>query len=172
MAITDLKQKRLRAVYDHIDIAVRDFAAGKKFQLEAKVHLPGKGTETVAAHVTGDTPAGSKTLLSPDLDGGVTLEAVSLTGLQAFTGTTPNQAAKAVFDGKLDFQNRTGILTGKGSLDIAEPRLKTPARVEFNMRVGDGDVRQTTVRTRYREDGEDEAGRPNPHARQSVGARE
>ncbi len=134
VAITDLKQKRPRAVYDHIDIAVRDFSAGKKFKLEAKVHLPGKGTETVTAHVTGDTPLGSKTLLSSDLDGGVTLEAVSLTGLQAFTGSTPNQAAKAVFDGKLDFQNRSGVLTGKGNLDIAEPRLKTPARIEFNLR--------------------------------------
>ncbi|MBS1874540.1 MAG: AsmA family protein [Acidobacteria bacterium] len=136
VALTDLRQHRPRAVYDHIDIALRDFAPGKKFQLDAAVHLPGKGKEkeTISVRLAGDTPAGAKTIASSDLEGAVTLDAVSLTGLQAFTGSTPNQAAKAVFSGKADLRSAAGVLTGKAHIEIAEPRLKTPARIDFDLR--------------------------------------
>lgn len=134
LAITDLKQKRARAVYDHIDVGLRDFAPGKKFTLTAAVHLPAKGKETITTRVTGDTPLEGKTIAAANLDGNLALEAVSLNGLRAFIGSTPNETAKAVFTGKTDFQNRGGVLTGKGNIEIAEPRLKSPARIDFDLR--------------------------------------
>jgi AsmA protein len=134
IAVTDLQQHKPRAVYDHIDIALKNFKTGRRFDLEAQVHLPAAGKNLIRAHVSGDTPSAGQ---SPDLgtlDGEVDLNEVSFTGLQAFLGSAPSEVAKAVFNGKAQFQSRGGTLTGKGSIDIAEPRLKESAKLDFQIR--------------------------------------
>lgn len=134
IAVTDLQAKKPRAVYDHVDIGLRDYLPGKRFQLDAQVHLPAQGKELVIAKVSADTPAAGQSFSAASLDGDVSLEAVSLAGLQAFLGTTPSQAAKAVFNGKAHFQSRGGIMTGKGNVEVSEPRLKQPAQIAFDVR--------------------------------------
>src|ERR1019366_1151851 len=94
IAITDLKQKTPRAVYDHIDITLKDFKPGQRCQLDAQVHLPAKGKELVNAHLAADTPAPGKSFDAAGVDGNISLESVSMTGLQAFLGSTPLEAAK------------------------------------------------------------------------------
>ncbi len=134
VAITDRQQHRPRAVYDHIDLALRDYAPGHKFSAEANVHLPGGGKQTIAAHIQAETPTAGASLMAKGVDGDVTLDSVSMSGLQAFLGTTPSQAAKAVLNGKAEFQSRGSVTTGKGSVAISEPRLKDPAHLDFEMR--------------------------------------
>ncbi len=134
IAITDLQLKKPRAVYDHIDITLKNFKPGQRFEMDAQVHLPSKGKDSVKAHLTGDTPSGGQDLTSGALDGDVTLEAVTLAGLQAFLGSTPSEIAKSVFNGKAQFQSRAGALTGKCNLEITEPRLKEPAKINLEAR--------------------------------------
>ncbi|HWS91403.1 MAG TPA: AsmA family protein, partial [Mycobacterium sp.] len=134
VAITDLQQKKPRAVYDHIDITLKDFTPGKRFDFDAQAHLPAKGKELIAAHLSAVTPAVPSKLADSDFDGNVSLEAVSLTGLQSFLGSTPSEVAKSVFNGKLDFQSRGGMLNGKGAIEVSEPRLKQPAKIQFEVR--------------------------------------
>src|SRR5204862_5109641 len=47
IGITDLKQNSPRAVYDHIDLLVFDFAPDKPFSVEAQAHLPGSGEQVL-----------------------------------------------------------------------------------------------------------------------------
>ncbi len=96
--------------------------------------FPAKGAELVKAHVEGETPGPGKSLDMSGLDGDVSLQAVSMAALQAFFGATSAQTAKAVVDGKLQFQGRAGTLAGKGDIEIAEPRFKDPARIDFELR--------------------------------------
>lgn len=134
IAVTDLQQKKPRAVYDHIDLTLKDLNPGNRFSFDADVHLPAKGTETITVHVSGVTPAVLNQLADGDFDGNLSLNAVSLTGLEAFLGSTPSDVAKSVFNGKLELQSRAGTLNGKGAIEISEPRLKQPARIQFEVR--------------------------------------
>lgn len=134
IAITDLKNNTSRAVYDHIDVVLKNFKPGQRFDLNAQVHLPAKGKDLVTAHLSGDTPGAGQSLASGALDGEVVIEAVTLTGLQAFLGSTPSEVAKSVFNGKAQFQGRGGIVTGKGNIEITEPRLKNPAKLDLEFR--------------------------------------
>ncbi|HVW86932.1 MAG TPA: AsmA family protein, partial [Bryobacteraceae bacterium] len=43
LAVTDLQKRRPRAIYDHIDLTLNDYAPGKAFSLVTTAHLPGKG---------------------------------------------------------------------------------------------------------------------------------
>ncbi len=134
VAITDLQHGRPRAVYDHIDVALRDFKPGHKFDLTAQVHLPAKGSELIKTHVTGATPQPGQSLLASDLDGGLSMEAASVAALQAFMGSSRSESATAILNGEAQFKARNSVLEGKGGFDISEPRLKEPARLAFDFR--------------------------------------
>ena len=41
IAITDYLKHQARAVYDHIDVTLKDYAPGKPFTIDATAHLPG-----------------------------------------------------------------------------------------------------------------------------------
>jgi AsmA protein len=41
VAVTDLQKHQSRAVYDHIDLSVTDFAPNREFAIEVAAHLPG-----------------------------------------------------------------------------------------------------------------------------------
>jgi AsmA protein len=43
IGITDLQERKPRAVYDHIDLLVADFAPEKPFSVDARAHMPGSG---------------------------------------------------------------------------------------------------------------------------------
>ena len=52
IAITDLQKHQSRAVYDHIDLNVTDFAPNQPFNLKLTAHLPGTGKQEIGrAHV-------------------------------------------------------------------------------------------------------------------------
>src|SRR6185369_3924111 len=48
VAVTDMQERKPRAVYDHIDLIVSDFAPDKPFAIDARAHLPGAGKEATA----------------------------------------------------------------------------------------------------------------------------
>src|SRR5271165_5306524 len=52
IAITDYLKRQARAVYDHIDVTLKNYAPGKPFSIDAAAHLPGSGSETL--QLTGD----------------------------------------------------------------------------------------------------------------------
>ena len=46
IAITDYQKHQARAVYDHIDVSLKDYAPGSPFSIDATAHLPGSGSQT------------------------------------------------------------------------------------------------------------------------------
>ncbi len=47
IAVTDNQKHESRAVYDHIDASLKDYAPGKPFSLDVAAHLPGTGSQTL-----------------------------------------------------------------------------------------------------------------------------
>src|SRR5258708_26936102 len=53
VAITDVQKHQARAVSDHIDLAVRDFAPNQEFAIKLAAHLPGPGKQTASLECKG-----------------------------------------------------------------------------------------------------------------------
>ena len=47
VAVTDYQKHQSRAIYDHIDLKITDFAPNREFFIEAAAHLPGQGKQAV-----------------------------------------------------------------------------------------------------------------------------
>ena len=48
VAVTDNQKHQPRAVYDHIDLTLKDYAPNQPFSLDLAAHVPGKGAETLS----------------------------------------------------------------------------------------------------------------------------
>ncbi len=117
IAITDYQKHEPRAVYDHIDLTLKDYAPGQPFSLDAAAHLPGSGAQTL--RLTGDGgPVNDADFASTPFKGKVKLDEVSLSGLQKFLNAAALQGTDAVISGSTNLSNANGKMTADGSLKL------------------------------------------------------
>jgi len=77
VAVTDLQKHQSRAVYDHIDLSIRDFAPGKPFSISTTAHLPGQGKQVFQLDGTAG-PMNDANVANTAFDGKLKLEQVAL----------------------------------------------------------------------------------------------
>lgn len=94
VAITDLQKHQSRAVYDHIDVDVKNFAPNQQFTLKVAAHLPGQGKQTVSLEGAGG-PIRQTDLLNTNFDGTLHLNQVSVAGgkIPELAGAERNRGA-------------------------------------------------------------------------------
>src|SRR5208283_1415562 len=98
IAVTDSQKRQSRAVYDHIDVTLKDYAPGKPFNIDATAHLPGTGSQTL--QLTGDGgPVDDADFASTPFKGKVKLTEVSLSAAQKFLNAAALQGTDAVISG-------------------------------------------------------------------------
>jgi len=117
IAVTDYQKHQPRAVYDHIDLALTDFAPGRPFTLDVTAHLPGSGSETVSLKGSGG-PMNSADPAATPFKGTLKLDEVSLSGAQKFLNSQALAGTDAVITGSGDFSNENSIMAAKGSLKL------------------------------------------------------
>ena len=117
IAITDYQKHQARAVYDHIDVTLKNYAPGKSFSLEATARLPGKGSQTVQLVGEGG-PVNNANMPSTPFKGNVKVNGVQLSGLQKFLNTEVLQGTDAVISGSTELANSNGNLAASGSLKL------------------------------------------------------
>ncbi|MGC2111783.1 MAG: AsmA-like C-terminal region-containing protein, partial [Candidatus Korobacteraceae bacterium] len=118
IAVTDYQARQARAVYDHIDITLKDFAPGEPFSLDLTAHLPGKGAQTLRLSGNGG-PMNNANLAATPFKGTLKLDEVSLSGVQKFLNSSALEGTDAVISGSTDLSNANGKTTGSGSLKLA-----------------------------------------------------
>jgi uncharacterized protein involved in outer membrane biogenesis len=117
IAITDYLKHQSRAVYDRVDVTLRDYSSGKPFTLDATVHLPGSGSQTL--QLTGDGgPVNNADFASTPFKGKIKLKEVSISGLQTFLNVAALQGTEAVISGSADLSNAGGKMAVSGSLKL------------------------------------------------------
>ena len=137
IAITDYQKHQPRAVYDHIDVTLKDYAPGKPFSLDAKARLPGSGSQTL--QLTGEGgPVNDADLPSTPFKGKVKLNEVSLSGVQKFLNTAALQDTDAVISGSTDLANSGGKMAANGSLKLENAVIRGvqvgyPISAEFDL---------------------------------------
>src|SRR5208283_1473611 len=126
IAITDYQKHQARAVYDHIDVTLRDYSPGKPFTLDATVHLPGSGSQTL--QLTGDGgPVNNADFASTPFKGKIKLKEVSISGLQRFLNVAALQGTEAVISGSADLANASGKMAASGSLKLESTVIRSVA---------------------------------------------
>ncbi len=129
VAITDQAANQPRAVYDHIDLRLTDFAPGKKFGLDVAAHLPGQGKQLLS--FKGKVgPLNSANSAATPVDGHISLQEVSLAAANRFAaGTLPPQT-DAVLSGDADVASQGTQLSAKGNLK-AENVTAKGSKIDF-----------------------------------------
>src|SRR5437868_14909456 len=147
VAITDQQKHQSRAVYDHIDLALSNYAAGKPFDLSLAAHLPGQGDQYVKFDGTAG-PMNDQNSLATPLDGRLKLNQVSLAGLQKFLNSPQLSQYDAVASGDASVRNNNGEMNSTGTLELNNVRIRGteigyPIKADYNI----GDNLNTDVIT-------------------------
>lgn len=137
IAVTDYQKHQSRAVYDHIDLTLKDFAPNQPFSLEVAAHLPGKGTQTLKLSGKGG-PINDAQLINTPFSGTVKFDEVSLAGAQKFLNTQALENSDAVITGSTDFSTGSGKANAKGSIKLNDAvihgvQVGYPIQAEFNV---------------------------------------
>ena len=119
VGVTDEQKHQPRAVYDHIDVSLKNFAPDKPFDLNLTAHLPGQGKQVATLEGHGG-PIDQANPANTPFDGKMTLEEVSLDGVQKFMNSAALEKTNATITGHATVKNQNGAVTSSGSLDITD----------------------------------------------------
>jgi uncharacterized protein involved in outer membrane biogenesis len=154
VAVTDFQKQQARAVYDHIDLTLKDYAPNQPFSVDLTAHVPGKGAETLSLSGKGG-PVNQAQMSSTPFDGKLKLNEVSLAGAQKFLNNAALEGTDAMLSGSTDLTNAGGKMAAKGSLKINDAVIHNvqvgyPITADFNVtddlgndviQIGKGDVK-------------------------------
>ncbi|HLW54650.1 MAG TPA: AsmA family protein [Candidatus Angelobacter sp.] len=122
VAITDLQKHQSRAVYDHIDLSVRDFAPDQQFSLNVAAHLPGQGKQTVGLAGRGG-PIQQADLMNTPFDGELKLDQVSLSGAQKFLNSQALNGIDAQVSGQAKVKAVGSKIASNGTIRLDDPLI-------------------------------------------------
>lgn len=128
VAITDLEKHQSRAVYDHIDLNVNDFAPDKPFSMKLTAHLSsdqqnGGGKQVINLQGKGG-PIQQADLLKTPFDGQLRLDHVSVAAAQKFLNSQALSGINALVTGDAAVKNANGKLTSNGNIQLENPHIK------------------------------------------------
>lgn len=122
VAITDLQKHQSRAVYDHIDLNVRDFAPDQQFSMKLTAHLPGEGKQAIWLEGKGG-PIKEADMLNTPFDGTLRLDQVSTGAAQKFLNSQSLNGIDAVITGDAKVKNSGGKLASSGTIKVENARI-------------------------------------------------
>ncbi|HEY2115899.1 MAG TPA: AsmA family protein [Candidatus Angelobacter sp.] len=122
VAITDLQKHQSRAVYDHIDLSVNDFAPDQPFSMKLTAHLPGEGKQAIWLEGKGG-PIKEADMLNTPFDGTLRLDQVSTAAAQKFLNSQSLNGIDAVLTGDAKVKNSGGKLASHGTIRVENARI-------------------------------------------------
>jgi AsmA protein len=122
VAITDLQKHQSRAVYDHIDLSVNDFAPNQQFSMKLTAHLPGEGKQAIWLAGKGG-PIKEADMLNTTFDGTLRLDQVSTGAAQKFLNSQSLNGIDAVLTGDAKVKNSGGKLVSNGTIRVENARI-------------------------------------------------
>jgi len=118
IAITNEQQHQPRAVYDHIDLDVADFAPDQQFSLKVSALLPGAVKQAVL--LEGKAGPIREDALKTPFDGRLHLDQVPTSALAAFLNTQVLNGIEAVASGEARVKNSGRKLDSSGTIHLED----------------------------------------------------
>jgi AsmA protein len=122
VAVTDLQKHQSRAVYDHIDVNVTDFAPEKQFSLKVTAHLPGTGKQAIYLQGKGG-PIKQTDMMNTPFNGELKLDQVSLSAAEKFLNSQGLQGIDGLLSGSATVKSTAGKLASAGNIKFDNPRI-------------------------------------------------
>jgi uncharacterized protein involved in outer membrane biogenesis len=137
VAITDLQKHQSRAVYDHIDLNVNDFAPDQQFSMKLTAHLPGEGKQAIWLEGKGG-PIKEADMLNTPFDGTLRLDQVSTGAAQKFLNSQALNGIDAVITGDAKVKNSGGNLASNGTIKVENAHIHSvnvgyPITLDYNV---------------------------------------
>jgi uncharacterized protein involved in outer membrane biogenesis len=123
VAVTDRQKHQSRAVYDHIDLSVNDFAPNQAFSLKVAAHLPGEGKQAIFLEGKGG-PIQQADLLNTNFDGTLRMDQVSVSAVDKFLNSQALNGIDALLSGDAKLKNSGGKMASNGSIKLDNPRIR------------------------------------------------
>jgi uncharacterized protein involved in outer membrane biogenesis len=123
VAITDQQKHQSRAIYDHIDLSLNNFAPDKEFSFSLAAHLPGQGKQTVALDGQAG-PIQQADMLNTKFDGTLRMDQVSIAGVEKFLNSQALNGIEAQISGDAKVKNGDGKLASSGTIRLDDPRIR------------------------------------------------
>ncbi len=123
VAITDSQKHQSRAVYDHIDLTVSDFAPNQEFALKVAAHLPGQGKQEILLDGKGG-PIKQADLLNTNFEGTLRMDQVSVAAAQKFLNSASLNGIDALISGSTKVKNSGGKLASSGDLRLENAEIR------------------------------------------------
>jgi AsmA protein len=154
VALSDYQKHQSRAVYDHIDLNLKNFAPDRAFDIDLTAHLPGKGAETVSlAGIAG--PVNAAAFIETPFHGTLKLNSVLISGVQKFLNTQSLSQIEGMISGSASVKTQNGTVVSEGSLKIDGAQVRGtavgyPISLNYNvsdnlntdvLQIGKGDIR-------------------------------
>jgi AsmA protein len=122
VGLTDQQAHKPRAVYDHIDVSLNDFAPGQPFSLQVAAHLPGPGNQEVRLQGKGG-PVNQGDPAATPFQGSLGLKNVAISGLKQFLQTPALENTDGTVSGQTQINSSNGKLAAQGHTDIANAKV-------------------------------------------------
>jgi uncharacterized protein involved in outer membrane biogenesis len=122
IGITDLQRNLPRTGYDHIDIALFDYTAGKPFSFDLAAHIQGAGAQEIRLKGQGG-PIQVANPASTPFRGTLNLNQVSIEGLLKFLDTGAITQASGVLSGNSTVVSESGRMTASGNLKLDQAKV-------------------------------------------------
>ncbi len=119
--LTDV-QKNTQNTYDNIDLTVNDFLPGKPFDVNAAVHIAGKGDQQIQVKGRAGPVAGGNAVIP--FNGTVDLRQISIADLSQAAGIAALKGYSGVLTGSLKAKTENGLLHSDGSLRIDDAQIR------------------------------------------------
>jgi AsmA protein len=121
VALTDNQAPSPRAVYDHIDFTLNDFASNSPFSLDLSARLPGAGSQEVRLQGNGG-PIPTDPASTP-FQGNLTLKNVQVAGLQKFLNSPALTGTDGVLSGETKISSTAGKAAAAGQMTLQNAKL-------------------------------------------------
>src|SRR5260370_15363349 len=124
VAVTDEQKHRPRAVYDHIDLDLNDFAPDQAFSMKATAHLPGKGKQDVSLEGTGGPLNKQGDLANTPFDGTLRLNQAGISAVQNFLNLPALSGTDGLLSGEAKIKSSSGKLASSGNLRLENAYIR------------------------------------------------
>ena len=122
VAVTDYQKHQSRAIYDHIDLKITDFAPNREFFIEAAAHLPGQGKQAVFLKGKGG-PIQQANMLT-NFDGTLRMDQVSISAAEKFLNSQALSGIEALVSGDAKLINSHGKVASNGTIKLENPQIR------------------------------------------------
>ena len=124
VGITDHLEKRSRAQYDHIDVALRNYGSAAPFGIAASLRLPGGGKQRVRLEGTGKAGGGG-------FDGKLRLEEASIQAIVKFLNLSGFPSIDAAASGETSVSTRGDAVEVNGRTTFTAPQATLAIAYKF-----------------------------------------